>query len=163
VRERTFVRRDRPVVLRELNDLVAVRSDQVAGSDIPPDIGDLLPQSRVETFERSGVQFVSPSSDALPAGTPTSKVFLGRGDRVLLGTDNLTVKLRDDAPEDDVNKLLAPFASKVVERLPFGKGLYRITVDRDDPRDAIDIANELTASGLFEFAEPELNEEIAPR
>jgi hypothetical protein len=166
VRERTFVRRDQPVVVRELTDVVAVRADQgVASADstIPPGVADLLPQSRVEGFEREGWRFVSPSSDAVPASTPSSKVFLGRGDRVLLGTNNLTVKLRNDAPDTEVNTLLEPFASRVVERLPFGRGLFRIAVDPADPRDAIDIANELQVSGLVEFSEPEFNEVIGHR
>jgi hypothetical protein len=167
VRERTFVRRDQPVVLRELNDVVAVRADQsVAGSGrtVPPDVAHLLPQSQVDSFERDGWRFVAPAAtEAASANTRASKVFLGRGDRVLLGTNNLTVKLRTDAPDDEVNRLLEPFASRVVVRLPIGRGVFRIAVDPADPRDAIDIANALTASGLVEFAEPELIEVFGSR
>jgi hypothetical protein len=166
VRERTFTRRGHPVVVRELTDVVAVRADEGAPSTesaVPSNVADLLPQARIEGFERAGWRFVSPSPDAAPSTTPSSKVFLGRGDRVLLSTNNLTVKLKDDATDDEVNTLLEPFASRVVERLPFSRGLFRIAVDPADPRDAIDIANALQASGLFEFAEPEFQEEISSR
>jgi len=155
-------------VLRELTGLVAARADDARGetseSTIPAEVADLLPMSQVEAFERQGWRFLPSSTRASPADTPPAKVYLGRGDRVLLGTNTLTIKLPSEpASEAEANALLAPFNCRVVERLPFSRGLYRVTVDPASARDAIDVANELAASGLVEFSEPELTEAIGPR
>src|SRR3712207_3429358 len=113
--ERSFIRRNRAVPLHELADLVAVRAQATPEappleSTIPESVAKQLPNSQVEAFERAGWAFQEPSSRELPEDAPRAKVFVKPNGRLALGTNTLTVQLRDGALEEEAaNAQLKPY------------------------------------------------------
>jgi len=166
--ERCFVRRNRAVQLHELTDLVAVRAQATPDaprleSTIPESVARQLSGSQVEAFEQAGWAFQEPSSRELPEDAPRAKVFVKPDGRLALSTNTLTVQLRDDPSKEEANALLDPYGCRVLEQLTFATGLFRVAVTDQAQGDALDVANQLMDSGLVEFAEPELIEEIGQR
>ena len=166
--ERSFARRNKQVVLRELTDVVALREG--AGSGPAPAAGPTLdltahdvPAAQVRAFEDAGWVFRERPPSEPPGGVPQAKVFLKEDGRLVLGTNLLTVQFREDEPEEQANVLLQPYGCQVVERLRFAPGLFQVAVTDQARGDAVEMANQLAASGLVEFAEPQLIEEMGPR
>jgi hypothetical protein len=169
MKERSFVQRNKRVVLRELTDVVAFRKGGESGP--APAIGstpDLtargVPAAQVRAFELAGWVFRERPPSELPGGVPQAKVFLKEDGRLALGTNLLTVQFREeDVSEEQANVILQPYGCQVVQRLTFAPGLFQVTVTDQARGDAIEVANQLVASGLVEFAEPQLIEEMGPR
>lgn len=163
-KERSFLRRGRQVSLRELTDLIAVRSSGREGKSSEETRADLIrevPDPQVHAFEAAGWVFV-PRSQALPQEIPRAKVFVRPGGRLALSTGILTVKFREDLTEEEADRHLAPFGCRVIERLRFAPGFFRAQVT--EPKgDVIDVANRLIESEVCEAVEPELIEIIASR
>jgi fervidolysin-like protein len=168
MKERSFVRRNKRVLLNELTNLVAVRqedSDDIspALSEISDQIAPEVPESEWNAFQKAGWVLRERPSEEDPSATPHAQVFVKSGGRLALGTNELTVQFKDDIPEAEANTALEPFGSRVVERLTFAPGLFRVAVANSSGDDAVEVANKLSDSGLVQFAEPELIEVISHR
>ena len=82
-----------------------------------------------------------------------------------------TLGVQADREAGDVSQLRDELAramrlqdgGRVVEQLTFAPGLFRVEVTDQAKGDALDVANQLTDSGLVQFAEPELIEELGQR
>jgi hypothetical protein len=166
--ERSFMRRNKRVVLRELTDVVAVREE--GGSEPTPATAsnsDLtargVPAAQVRAFEDAGWVFQERPPSEPAGGAPQAKVFLKEGSGLALGTDLLTVQFKEDVPEDQANVILQPYGCQVVERLRFAPGLFEVTVTDQARGDAVEVANQLGTSDSVKFAEPQLIEEMGPR
>jgi hypothetical protein len=168
MKERSFLKRNKRVVLQELVDIVAFREE--AGHESAPSTGstpDLTARGvsaeQVRTFEDAGWVLREPALGKPPAGMRQAKVFLKEGGRLVLGTNLLTVQFREDMPEKQANAMLQPYGCHVLERLTFAPGLFQVAVTDQAREDAVEVANQLAASGFLEFAEPQLIEEMGPR
>jgi hypothetical protein len=170
VRERRFRigRRRRQVRLVELDDLVAVRRSDGrlapdAANEVPESLARAVSPEQVEAFHRAGWVFkrrdpAAPASDAEDA-----QVFVRPTGGLVLGTNRLTVQLRDDPTEDEANALLRAHGVRVARRLTFAPGLFEAELTERGTGDAIDAVNELAASDEVVFAEPELIEQLVRR
>lgn len=176
MKERSFVRRNKRVQLRELTELVALRKEDAGGgargrSRLPGQLARDVPQAQVRAFEKAGWVFRERGADAereaapdAQASAPQAQVFVKSGGRLALGTNALTVQLKGEPTEEEANAALAPYGCRVVESLSFAPGLFRVAVDGAAAGgDALDAAERLSDSGLVEFAEPELIEVTGPR
>jgi hypothetical protein len=137
------------------------RVDTPAQSRIPEAVASEVPEQQVRAFEKAGWVFREPSGER--ASENTAKVFVKPGGRLALGTDRLTVQLPGDPSEEEANQLLGPHGCRVLERLTFAPGLFRVELTDDAEGDAVDVANRLVEAGVVTFAEPELIEEISAR
>ena len=169
-RERCFRLRGKEVCLQELTDLVALHLPSartketargVAGfkrealDAVAPEV--TLPQ--VRAFEDAGWVFFTGSEYAEHrSGAQRAKVFVRQGGRLALSTNTLVVRLPGDPSERQAGELLQPHGCRVLEKLSFAAGLFRVELTEQASGDALDAANELPASGVCEFAEPELIE-----
>jgi hypothetical protein len=168
MRERSFVRRNKRVQMREITDLVALRKedageDAARGGGIPDQLAYDIPQSQLGAFEQAGWVFQERGAGEPAKDKPQAQVFVKSGGRLALCTNMLTVKFPSDLSEEEANRVLSAYGSRVVERLTFAPGLFRAAVTDQTRGDALDVANQLSDSGLVEFAEPELIEMTGPR
>jgi hypothetical protein len=166
--ERSFVQRNKPVVLREMTDVAAFREE--GGAKRAPATGSTadviareVPASQVRAFEEAGWTFGERPAGEPPADAPQAKVFVKADGRLALGTNLLTVQFREDVSEEQANEMLQPYGCHVVKRLTFAPGLFQVAVTDPSRGDAIEVANQLQTSGLVKFAEPELIEVTGPR
>jgi|GEM_PF-3261816 len=180
--ERSFFQNGRVIKLEELQDLIALRlpnseklklsaNAQQSSEPQPNGIGHRETASRfnriapevslpqVRAFEDAGWQFLS-LQDSLEAINPatTAKVFVKSGGRLALGTNKLVVKLHEDVSEERANEILQPFDCRVIEKLRFGSGLFRVQTNENADTDALNVANQLMAAKICQYAEPELLE-----
>lgn len=123
-----------------------------------------VPLPEVRAFEDAGWYFL-PSADAssAPDQATRAKVFVKHGGRLALSTDRLTLRFKDRPSAREADEILRPFGCRVLEELDYAPGLFRVELTGEARGDALDVANELTASGLCDFAEPELIEALGHR
>ncbi|HMG76631.1 MAG TPA: hypothetical protein VK582_24355 [Pyrinomonadaceae bacterium] len=123
-----------------------------------------VPLPQLRAFEDSGWVFL-PRNEArnLSGDVQEAKIFVKPGGRLALSTNKLVVKLHGDPDESEANEILEPFGCRVLEKLSFAPGLFRVEVNKPEQVDAVEIANQLVASGVCEFAEPELIEALSER
>ncbi len=163
--ERSFSKGDKRVDVEELTDLIATKKGRPEEDDQPPlDADSLLPEisdDQLRAFENAGWKFEK-RTDNKPASESEGKVFVKKGGRIAVGTNYLTLQLKD-VPKEEADRTLRPFGLKVVEELRFAPGLVRAAVIDESAGDVIDIANKLMESGKVVFAEPELIEITGPR
>ena len=193
IRERSFRRRGNEVRLRELTDLIALRiPDSESKSSAAPatqDEPEIRPLSRrdgvlnsarlkshvldaiapevllpeVRAFEDAGWLFVPSSEVGATDAAARAKVFVNPEGRLALITNKLHLQLQDDPSKQQANEILHPYGCRVLEKLSFAPGLFRVEVADESRKDALDVANELVASGVCKFAEPELIEALSGR
>ena len=178
LRERSVRIRGKEVQLREVTDLSAFRvadlpANEAAGSLSPNDpslsllLKDLtaeIPPPQIQTFENSGWAFVTKDqAKDLSGRVPQAKVFIKANGQLALSTNRLVVKLHGDPEPSEANSILESFGCRVVKKLTFARGLFQIEIFDQAAGDAVDVANQLTASGTCEFAEPELIEALGAR
>lgn len=192
-RERSFRRYNgKEVRLRELTDLVALRSTKREAkpptttskgrgsvsasrrggpaerarlqSRALDAIAPEVPLPEVRAFEDAGWVFVPPfDSKDSSAEDPSVKVFVKQGGRLALGTNRLVVQFDDEPSQERADELLRPYGCRVIDALNFAPGLFKVEVTGEAKGDALDVANELVASGVCKFAEPELIESVSGR
>ena len=135
------------------------RLKRQALDNVAPEIS--LPQ--VRAFEDAGWVFVAgPEYPERPA-TARAKVFVRQGGRLALGTNRLVAQFQGDPSEQGADELLRPYGCRVLERLSFAPGLFRVELTEQARGDALDVADELSASGVCKFAEPEFIEMLGGR
>lgn len=163
------VQRNKRVQLQELTDLVATRKqgaqEQTSGaSNLAAESAPDVPSSQFNAFERAGWVFQErrPDEDG-SASTSHAKVFVKSGGWLALSTNILTVKFKDDLTDEEANARLASYGCRVLDRLTFAPGLFRVALTPQARGDVLDVANELSDSGLVEFTEPEIIEVTGPR
>lgn len=159
--DRTYRVRDKQVHLRELTDVVAVRSTSAGdrGMVAPETLKRIAPKadlSQIRALERSGWTLV-PRERA----TDGAKVYLKSGDRVVLGTNRVTALVSPNYSEEEAKSLLERQGLQVVQRLKFAPNLFVATI----PDDVDPLKEVLRLSSLdgVEFAEPEMIESIGGR
>jgi len=169
MRERSYVQRNKRVELREITDLVALRKEDARGeetgeSHIPEQLAPEVPESQLRAFENAGWVFQEKGAEEEARDdAPKAQVFVKSGGRLALGTNVLTVQLKEMRTKEEADAALAPYGCRVIESLTFAPGLFRVAVEDTSEGDAVDVANKLLNSGLVEFAEPELIEVHGPR
>ena len=185
-RERCYRQRGKEVCLVELTGLVALHrppagettptgSEKGPGRRARPDrarltrqaLDDLAPEvslPQVRAFEDAGWVFAAASEHAESGpDAARAKVFVSQGGRLALGTNRLFVQLHGDPSERQADELLRPHGCRVLEKLSFAPGLFRVELTARARGDALDVANELPAAGVCKFAEPELIEMTGAR
>lgn len=165
---RTFLQRGKPVELSELTDLVAVRTGGGRKGNrskirISEGIDLEALHTQVRAFENAGWEFRERSAESPREATPQARVFVKPGDRLALGTNMLTVKLRESLSQEQADVVLQPYGCHVSERLTFAPGLFQTVCTDPAPVDTIGVAKRLMDSGLVQFAEPVLLEGFGPR
>jgi len=170
MRERSFVRRNKKVQLRELTELVALRKEDaregsLSQDDILAQTAPDVPKEQLRAFENAGWVFQERDPEASPDAYAQSQaqVFVKSGGRIALGTNVLNVQLKEGLSEDEANAALQPHGCRVIEGMSFAPGLFRVAVVDPSQGDAVDVADQLLNSGLVQFAEPELIEVVGPR
>lgn len=185
--ERSFQRRGKQVSLRELTDLFAVRQDSAAvlesarpftaesadarsparavvAGEALSSLTREVPAPQLQAFEAAGWTFVPrEQAEVLLQEVPKARVYIRPGGRLALGTDTLTVKFQKDLTEEEANQRLAPHGCRVLERLSFAPGFFRVQVTEPSQTDAIEVANQLARTEGYEIAEPELIEMMGGR
>jgi len=167
MQERTFQQRNKSMQVQELTDVVAVRTEKAekgarSRGQVPEAVAAHVPEAQVNAFQDAGWEFKEASSD-VPEGEVKAKVFVKSDGRLALGTDRLTVQLRGVDSVEEANNVLAPFGCQVIRQLTFAPGLFEVALTDESNGDAIDVANRLVESGLVEFADPNLMENIPAR
>lgn len=123
-----------------------------------------IPLPEVRAFEDAGWVFVPAfDSDDASAEDPRAKVFVKQGGRLALSTNRLVVQFDGEPSQEQADELLRPYRCRVVETLNYAPGLFRVEVTDEAKGDTLDVANELVASGVCKFAEPELIEAVRGR
>lgn len=186
LRRRSFQLRGKHVELRELTDLIAVRTSELgrehdpdSDSDIQtsppllfphtdthihPTMSSEVSSPQIRAFEDNGWIFVAREEvKKLSLNLFEAKIFIKAGGRLALGTNKFVVKLQNDPDKSEANKILKPYGCRVLEKLSFAPGLMRAEVNSLGQDDAIDVVNHLVDSGVCEFAEPELIEALSER
>ena len=168
MKERSFLRRNKRVQLQELTDVVALHKKGEAKiehlkSKIPDEIAQNMPASQLLAFENAGWILQERASSELSKSVPHAKVFLKPNGSMVLGTNMLSVKFKEDLSEEEANKTLKPYGCQVKRKLTFAPGLFQVAITEEADEDLVDMANRLSNSGLVEFAEPELIEVTGPR
>jgi hypothetical protein len=182
IRERSFRRRGRQVHLRELTDWVAwhpprsetartglksVRPPSRRGlpelqrlDQVAPDV----PLSEIRAFEDAGWTFVPRSTvEAIHADIRPTNVYIESNGRLVLCANTLTVKFRDELSTSRASDFLKGYGCRVLEKMSFAPGLFRIALTDGARGDALDLAEELQHSPAIEFAEPEFIERMGTR
>lgn len=166
MRERSYVRRNKKVQLRELTELVAMRKENAGGrglseEEITAQIAPDISKEQLRAFENAGWVFRERNPEE--SRDEEAQVFVKSGGRLALGTNVLTVQFNDNPSEEEANAMLRPYGCRVVEGLSFAPGLFRVAVVDPSQGDAVDAADRLLKSGLVQFAEPELIEVFGHR
>ena len=175
MRERSFTQGKKRINLREMTNAVAIRKESLPspasqGEDISEEIARQSSRSQLRAFEKAGWVFrertsegMQPATDEEIQQTPQAHVFVKADGRLVLATNLITVKFKTVTSEGQANEALAPYGCRVVEAFSFSPGLFRAAVINRDRGDAVAIADEVSRSGLVDFAEPELIEVIGRR
>lgn len=183
---RVLRRRGKPVEIKESTDVVAVNVGPAPGRSRPAATGERprakkasrrpapgaldtmasgLPEEDARALERAGWIFVRPE-DASGYGQQArvAKVFVTPGGHIALGTDRLTIKLKDAVDPERAREILARYGLRVLQALRFAPGLYQVQVGAPEAgKDTLDVADDLVRAGVAEFAEPEFVEAIGGR
>lgn len=182
IRERSFVRRGRRVHLRELTDWVALRpprwkvprtkSDAALASpgrdltatDLLDRAETEVPMSEIRAFEDAGWTFVPrASAEGQDADARPAEVYIDPSGRLLLSADTLTVRFKDDISRERADDFLKDYGCRVLEKLDFAPGLFRVALTEDARGHALDVAEKLQQSAAIDFAEPEFIERLGAR
>jgi subtilisin family serine protease len=176
---REYLGRGRVVEIEELDDIVAVkpREPGVSRQALARAFGSIASAPTAvrdrqawKAFEGAGWVFVHPSQtlrrsleerEAVEGAEAVQRVFVNPGGRVLLGTDLLTVRLREDLTETDVASELDVAGLEVVRELRFAPNLYEARTRSG--RDFLDVSVESRENPAFLYAEPVFIEHIPPR
>ena len=123
-----------------------------------------IPLSEIRAFESAGWTFVPRSSaEAQDANSRRANVYIGSRGRMVLGGSTLTVQFRDETSKTKADDFLKDYGCRVLEKMTFAPGLFRVALTKPAHGDALDIAEELQHSNAIEFAEPEFIERIGTR
>jgi hypothetical protein len=182
IHERSFVRRGRQVCLRELTDWVGLRQPdpetERAGSKSAHSpsrrsarsihrfelAAPEIPQSQIRAFEDAGWNFVPRSSAIAPGpNIRQANVYIEPSGRLVLCANTLTVQFRDEISKTKADEFLEGYGCRVLEKLTFAPGLFRVALTALAQGDALDVAEGLQRSDYVKSAEPELIEQIGAR
>jgi len=118
----------------------------------------------IRSLEDAGWTLVPESSpEALGPSIPRAKVYIEQNGRVALSTNALTLRFRDDLSEPQADDFLRDYCCRVLERITFAPGLFRVALNERSCGDVFDVAEQLQRSDRVEFAEPEFIEAIGSR
>ncbi|MFO1040233.1 MAG: hypothetical protein U0941_00520 [Planctomycetaceae bacterium] len=178
---RELIVRGKSVKIHEIPDLFAVQSQHGVAQMSSKAIGkprsgvsnevscvlnavpSIEPQE-VAAFTDAGWSFVPKRLNLqLESATGISKVFVNQCGHLVLGTNRLSVKVRPETSSPEIEKVFARYRVRILQQLKFASGLYQVAIDSDSDRDAIDVAGELSADPVIEFAEPEFIEFVGHR
>jgi hypothetical protein len=129
--------------------------------DVASSFPALRPEDAV-AFQDEGWTFFRSAGRPRP-DAPVAKVLILAGSQPVLSTSRLTLRTAESVPESRLAELLAPHGGRILERIEFAPGLYRVAVDPPDGRDVLDVAGALEGLDGIEFAEPEFVAVIAGR
>lgn len=86
-----------------------------------------------------------------------SPVFIDENGRTIGGfTNQILIRLRYDTDKHLIARSVVPFQIKDIKRCDFDKQAFLLTVERGSRKSAMQVANELHRTGLFEYVEPNL-------
>ena len=127
-------------------------------------------QDELVAFNEAGWLFVRPSKETIlaeenrqtPEGTTmVGRVFKGDDNRILIGTNRLTVQLSKELTDAEVESELKAANLEIVNQLRFAPHMYEVLVGPN--QDFLEVAVELTNHSAFVFAEPQMIEHIPLR
>lgn len=180
--KRQYYRRGQVVEVEQLDGVVAVnsavdgaerrRGTSPFGRSAMATVRSAVPEvddEALDAFAAAGWDFVSPNQstrDALARGAApeaseaVGAVVVGRGGRVGIATDLLSVQLVASLSPEEAERVLSDAGLRVVGALNFAPNLYEVRTERGD---ALDASVTLSADDRFVFAEPSLIEHIPQR
>ncbi len=177
--KREYMMRGQRVAIDELDGVVAVKpaKREESGEEAFRAFGTAASLKTAEIaegdwgpFEKAGWRLMRPNAQlaaamqarSMPDGPDEARrVFRHPSGRIYLGSNRLTVKLRADLPESNVNAKLAAAGLETVRRLGFAPNLFEVKVAAG--RDFLDVSMALGSDKDFVYAEPQFIEHIPGR
>lgn len=181
--ERTYFVRGKQVTVEELEDVVAVQTEgaearagdesgvvrDIARAQAGPEDRRLTDQ-QLSAFAAAGWVFVRASEEmrralatrqALPNAEKIARVFLHPNGRILLGTDQLTVRLDPSLTEEECRRRLEQEGLTIIRKLRFKPNLYEVKTRPGV--DFLDASVRMHDEKDIEYAEPQFIEHIGQR
>ena len=186
--QRRYVSGGREREVEQLDDVVAVLPEAaVEGPEGAAALDD--PQARAEAFGRPagdrdvglseddrsafeeagwafvlaepGLALAADRGERVERAADVQHVYRAEGDRTLIGTDRMTVRLAEGLDEAGVEQALAARGLEVLRELRFAPNLFEVRVTPGT--DPLELSVELQDDEAFAYAEPEFIEHIPPR
>lgn len=180
---REFIVRGKRVELEEIEGVAAVKTEaelarRMSSEDLSRAFGARAEPPRGgtekkdwEAFQNAGWMFVRPSADvdrSLRSRSPienieaVQRVFRHPNGRILLGTDLLSIRLRNEMSEDQAKAILQEEGLEIVRQLRFAPNLFEVRT-RPGRRDSLQVSLDLSSNPNIVYAEPQFIEHIPPR
>lgn len=181
--KREYVSRGRRVEVEELEGVVALHLPRLdlgermeaalpAGATVNEGAGAEslgIRDDDWKAFQAAGWAFVRQEASlaemlgATPEVTPgaEARAFRDTDGRLLLGSDRLTVRLREEMSEDEAVEALRRAGLTPIRKLGFAPNLFQARVESG--MDFLDTSVALWESGAVEYAEPEFIEHMGTR
>jgi subtilisin family serine protease len=179
--EHQFYRRGRVVSIEEIDTVraspisrdIGVRQNVLADEDeheaTESNVSEAIPE--FAPFRAAGWRLSVADSDfdtrenLLPHDRDVARdryrVYRTTNGRIMLGTNRLTIKLRDDLSPDDANEWLERQGLVEYDRLSFGTNLVQVAVPAG--RHELELARALHGEPAVIYAEPDFVEELSGR
>lgn len=165
---RSYYIRGRKCEIEQIDGILAVQisSDNRGGTDLGVDKERLQAnEEEVNAFETAGWRFIDYSEGhqrGVVAPQNSGSVFRRPEDGTLMiGTNELTIKLNPELSPGDVNIKLQEKGLVIKRQFKFATNSYKVSISDGD--DTIDLANKLQEDEDFVYAEPVMVEHIAQR
>ena len=170
--------RGKRIELEELEDTLAIKvtdSTQTSVRSLGQEFRESqtvqeLERSELAAFQQAGWRFIA-SSDEVRSSLggersvrrieKSARVYQQADQRLLVGTDELIVQLKDSLDESEAKAILSDLGLEIVQEFKFGKNLFQVTVPPG--QDSFDLAVSLYDSEPFIAAEPQFVEMISGR
>lgn len=169
--KKAYVRRGKRVELEQIPELLAMKLDAESVKNAEPGqpiatwrekawilANDAVPSSTQTRWESAGWYVVRESTESSQKGLPAPLAVgpILRNDRGewMIGTQQLTVRLRDDLTEKKAQQTLANHKMSILHKMGFAPNLYEVQVSED--ADAFALSVELSDNDDYKYAEPKL-------
>jgi thermitase len=178
--KREYYIRNKKVIVDEITDVLAVKLKSRGWSEKAPEYWGqpaTVPSldKEMEAFTRAGWIFVHPpkvvtnmgwsdvanTHETSPGATYVGRVFRHSNGNIMIGTDRLTVRLKPEISEKEIESKLKNAGLEILRQLKFAPNLFEVRVSSD--KDPLDMAVELHENPDFLYAEPQMIKHIPGR
>lgn len=168
--ERTYHIRGRPIRVRQLDDVVAVRAKglpEARSVSGPPALTQRFSELDRAPFERAGWRFLEKGPHSEPPNLSREledearKVFVGPSGRLMIDGKGVTVKWREQVPQAEARRAIEDLGFSIARQLAITPNLFEVQVPPG--QDSIAAAEELANQADCVFAEPSLLQFLGDR